>query len=377
MKKVFIGWIVITIILLSCVNAYSDISFSGSAYNETSLINRNDTFRYGNRSALHLKGESLSEGIKLVSELEFYMMYGYLSSLSSEISESMKDGRFYIDRLYMKFPVRKVDIVLGKQRITWGNSILFRPTDTFNKPNPLSLSGRKEGINALFAKASLNDLSALEFVVAPADNFKIINGEVNLEHLKYSKFASRLSTNFHKSDVALSYQYDGDAKNHILGLAVKGDIKLGYHIETTFTYNKDSFKTEDFENLLQSVLGLDYSFNGKWIVLGEYFYNGRGLKNETKLSDSSFNLLEDFKYRHYLYSQVIYQYDIFLKVNLFAIMNLVDKSLIISPELDYDFFQNTDLQVYSQIFFGDESGEFSPSHLGVNRAFFVKLTVKF
>ena len=377
MKRVFISRIVITIILFLCVNAYSDISFSGSAYNETSLINRDESVRYGNRSILHLKGESLSEGIKLISELEFYMMYGYLSSLSSEVSESMKDGRFYIDRLYMKFPVRKVDIVLGKQRIAWGSSYLFRPTDTFNKPNPLSLSGRKEGVNALFAKASINDLSALEFVVAPADMFKSINGEVNLEHLCYSKFASRLSTNFHNSDMAFSYLYDGSEKNHILGFDMKGDIKLGYHVETTFTYNKKSFKTEDFENFLQSVLGLDYSFNGKWIVLGEYFYNGRGLKNETKLSDSSFDLLEDFKYRHYLYSQVVYQYDIFLKANLFAIMNVVDKSLIISPGIDYDLFQNADLQVYSQIFVGDENDEFSPSRLGVNQIFYIKLTVKF
>jgi len=375
MKKIVISFVII--IMLSCANAYSDISLSGSAYNETSLINRNDTFRYGNRSALHLKGESLTEGVKLVSELEFYTMYGYLSSLSPVLSESLKDGSFYIDRLYMKFPVHKADIVFGKQRIAWGSSYLFKPTDTFNKPNPLSLSGRKEGVNALLAKVSLNDLSALEFVAAPADNFEIINGEVNLEHLKYSKFASRLSTNFHKSDVALSYQYDGNARNHIFGLDMKGDIKLGYHIETTFTYNKDSFKSENFKDYLQSVLGLDYSFMGKWIVLGEYFYNGRGLKKETKLPSSSFSLLEDFKYKHYLYSQVVYQYDIFLKANLFAIWNVVDKSLIISPGLDYDFFQNTDLQVYSQILSGDENGEFSPSHLGVNRAFYVKLTVKF
>ena len=377
MKRVFINWIVITIILFSCVNAYSDIGFSGSAYNETSLIDRDDSFRYGNRSALHLKGESLSEGVKMVTELEFYTMYGYLSSVSPEVSESLKDGKFYVDRLYLKFPIRKVDIVLGKQRIAWGSSILFRPTDTFNKPNPLSLSGRKEGVNALFVKAFISDMSALELVIAPADKYKHIDGEVNLEHLKYSKFASRLSTNFHNSDMALSYQYDGGGKNHIFGLDMKGDIKLGYHVETTFTYNKDSFKTEDIENYLQLVLGLDYSFSGKWIVLGEYFYNGRGLKKETKLSDSSFSLLEDFKYRHYLYSQVVYQYDIFLKANIFAIMNMIDKSLIISPGIAYNLFQNTDLQIYSQIFLGDENGEFSPSRLGVDRAFYLRLTVRF
>jgi len=376
MKK-SINWIVLAIILLFCVNAYSDISFSGSAYNETSLINRDDSFRYGNRSALHLKGESLSEGVKLVSEFEFYTMYGYLSSLSSVLSESMKDGNFYIDRLYMKFHIGKADVVLGKQRIAWGSGTLFRPTDTFNKPNPLSLSGRKEGVNALYTKAFLNDMSAIEFVVAPADKYKNIDGEVNFEHLKYSKLASRFTTNFHNSDMAFSYQYDGSEKNHIFGLDMKGDIKLGYHVETTFTYNKDSFKTEDIENYLQSVLGLDYSFSGKWIVLGEYFYNGQGLKKETKLSGSNFNLLEDFKYRHYLYSQVVYQYDIFLKANLFSIWNLVDKSLIISPGISYDFFQNTDLQIYSQIFIGDNNGEFSPSRLGVDRAFYLKLTVKF
>jgi len=367
------------ILLFTCVTAYSDVGFSGSAYNETSLINYDKAIRYGNRSALHLKAESLSKGVKLVSELEFYTMYGYLSSVTPEMSELLKDGMFYLDRLYLKFPVHNVDTVLGKQRIAWGSSIIFRPTDRFNKPNPLSLSGRKEGVNALSAKIYVRDLSALEFVVAPADAFERVDGEVNLEHLKYSKFASLFTTNFYKTDMALSYQYNGGPRNHILGLDMKGDLKLGYHLETIFIYNSDSFKAENLEDYWQSVLGLDYSFSfhGNWVLFSEYFYNGRGIKKETALSASSVSLLEEFKYRHYLYSQISYQHDIFLRGNLFLIWNLVDKSLIISPGINYSFFQNTDLQLYSQIFFGDETDEYGPARLGVGQVYYLKLTVKF
>jgi hypothetical protein len=366
----------IIILLLTYSTSYSDIGLSGTAYSEISLINQEE-LKYGNRSAMHLNMVSQSKGVKLVSELEFYTLYGYLSSISPEVAEMMKDGKFYIDRLYLKFPIRMVDVTLGKQRIAWGNGLLFRPTDRFNKPNPLSMSGRKEGVNALLAKAYISDLTAIEFVIAPADTFKEINGEVNLERLKYSRFATRYSTNYYKSDMAFSYQYNGETNDHIFGIDMKGDIKLGYHLETTFTYNNDSFNSENFMDYLQSVLGLDYSFLEKWIIIGEYFYNGRGMKKESILPISDFSLLDDFKYRHYLYSQITYRPDIFLNGSIIFIMNLVDKSLIISPTIGYNLFQNTDLQLYSQVFYGDETDEFSSERLGLNQAYYLKLTVKF
>lgn len=371
-----LSFMILMLVLLPAI-VYSDIGFSGSACNETSLINDEGTVRYGNRSTLHLKAESLSEGIKLVSEIELYTMYGYLSSISPEVSELLKDGQFYVDRLYIRFPIRNVDMILGKQRIAWGSGIIFRPTDSFNKPNPLSLSGRKEGVNALVAKIFTGDLSAVEFVFAPADTYERINDHVSLEQLKYSKLGSRFITNHFRTDMALSYQYNGRADDHIFGLDMKGDLMLGYHLETTFTYNKDSFKSENIEDYWQSVFGLDYSFGGKWILLGEYLYNGRGLSKEISLSASSFSLLEEFKYRHYLYLQVLYQPDIFLGANLFVLWNMVDKGGVISPGIKYSFFQNADLQLYSQIFFGDETDEYGPSRLGVDQVYYLKMTVKF
>ncbi len=372
-----IAFISIFSLLLVCGKVYSDIDLSGSAYNETSLINQDGKIRYGNRSSMHLNGISQTKGVKLVSELELYTLHGYLISTNSLLAEFLKGGQFYIDRLYMKFPVYMVDLTLGKQRIAWGTGLLYRPTDNLNKPNPLSLSGRKEGVNALLAKAYIGDLSAVEFVVAPADTYREIDGETNLGNLKYSKFAGRYTTNFLKSDVGLSYQYNGEDKDHIFGLDMKGDIKLGYHLETTFTYNQDSFESENIEKVFQSVVGLDYSFAGKWIVLGEYFYNGRGFAEKTALPVSDFLLLDEFKYRHYLYSQVTYQHDVFLNGNLLLILNLVDKSLIVSPNVGYKLFQNTNLQLSSQIFFGDKDGEFSPERLGINQVYYVRLTIKF
>ena len=301
-------------------------------------------------------------------------MYGYLSSLTPETSELLKDGQFYIDRLYMKFPVHKVDITLGKQRIAWGSGVIFRPTDRFNKPNPLSISGRKEGVNALLTRAFMGNLSVAEFVLAPADTFERVNGEVNLEHLRYGKFASRFITNRFRTDMALSYQYNGGSRSHILGLDMKGDLKTGYHVETVFIHNRDH---ENNEDCWQSVLGLDYSFLGKWIVFGEYFYNGCGMRKETMLPVRGFSLLEEFKYRHYLYSQVSYQHDVFLRGYLFLIWNMIDKSLIISPGINYSFFQNTNLHVYSQIFIGDDTDEFGPARLGADQVYYLKLIVKF
>ena len=375
----------LAVIFLFSRASYSDVRLSGSTYNETSLINDDGTIRYGNRSNLHLKTVSLSEGAKLVAELDFYTLYGYFSFLTTDeddgdlamMSELLKNGQFYVDRLYLKFPISSVDVIFGKQRIAWGSGAVFSPTDNFNEPNPLSLSGRKEGVNAIVAKVFIGDLSALDFIIAPPDVFKRINSQINLDRLKYSKFASRFTFNKFKTDMAFSYQYDGELQNHICGLDIKGDLKLGYHLETVFIYNRDMFKAEDMEDYWQSVLGLDYSFGGKWFLFGEYFYNGSGRKTETELSASSFSLLEEFKYRHYLYSQVLYQKDVFWKVNIFFLWNMVDGSFILSPGMSYNLFQNTDLGIYSQIFFGDETDEYGPARLGSGQVYSLKLTVKF
>jgi len=374
---------------------HPDVILSGSSHNETSLINNNGATKYGNRSELRLKIASLSDGAKLVAELNFYMLYGYLASLASQMdysqldtpglndnlgtatSKLLKDGLFYLDRLYLKLPVSRADVILGKQRIAWGSGIVFSPTDNFNKPNPLSLSGRKEGINALVTKVFIGDLSAFDLVIAPADVFKRIDDEINLEHLKYSKLASRLTFNKFKTDMACSYQYDGELKKYLFGLDIKGDLKLGYHLETVFIYNRDEFDFGKMANYWQAVLGLDYSFAGKWILLGEYFYNGPGETEAAELSASSFSLLDEFKYRHYLYSQISYQHDIFLGADLFLLWNMVDRSFILSPNMKYSLFQNTDLSLYSQMFLGDETDEYGPERLGINQIYYLKLTTKF
>ncbi|MFQ6039500.1 MAG: hypothetical protein ACE5PV_01485, partial [Candidatus Poribacteria bacterium] len=374
--------------------SYPDVRISGSARNEISLINRDGTLRYGNRSDLYLKFVSLSEGAKLVAELDFYTLYGYFSSMTAgaddrhlaTTSQLLKDGQFYIDRLYLKFPVSRADVILGKQRIAWGTGVVFSPTDNFNRPNPLNLSGRKEGINALVTKIFIGDLSSLDFIVAPADIFQgslsqprgqRIDDEINLERLKYSKFASRLTFNRFKTDIALSYQYDGEARNHIYGLDIKGDLKLGYHLETVFIYNRDVFDVKDIADYWQSVLGLDYSFRGKWFLLGEYFYNGPGKATETALPASDFSLLDEFRYRHYLYLQVLYQYDILLGANASLLWNMIDRSFILLPAINYSLFQNTELNLYSNIFFGDETDEYGPGRLGGDQVYYLRLTVKF
>ncbi len=70
------------ILLLPCAAVQADIKFSGSAYSETSLINSDGTIRYGNRNDLHLKATSRSEGARLVTELEFFTLYGYYLKLT-------------------------------------------------------------------------------------------------------------------------------------------------------------------------------------------------------------------------------------------------------------------------------------------------------
>jgi len=56
---------------------------------------------------------------------------------------------------------------------------------------------------------------------------------------------------------------------------------------------------------------------------------------------------------------------------------MVDGSFILSPGINYSLFQNTDLNLYSQMFFGDETDEYGPARLGADQIYYLRLSLKY
>ncbi|MDI3281151.1 MAG: hypothetical protein QJR13_07260 [Bacillota bacterium] len=176
---------------------------------------------------------------------------------------------FRVDRLFLEWDDGPTRVTLGRQRIAWGVGYAFSPLDQFNPPNPLDPSAPRLGADALVLRRSTGDLSYLSAVgVLPQ------TGGTSPAAAGANPAAGAI-WGFHaaRTDLALSYLADPARALHQWGLAAKGDLGVGWHLEGV--YQKPWAGAEDGRWL--GVLGLDYSFlDGQLVCLWEYFYDGTG-----------------------------------------------------------------------------------------------------
>ena len=80
-----------------------------------------------------------------------------------------------IDRLYMDWNYNKLELTLGRQRIAWGTSWTWNPTDIFNPLSVLDFDyEERPAVDALRMQYYTGAVSKVEFAFAPAKNAKDI-----------------------------------------------------------------------------------------------------------------------------------------------------------------------------------------------------------
>lgn len=242
-----------------------------------------------------------------------------------------------LDRLALKWAGEKYSVTLGRQVLSWGTGRLWNPTDLVSPFAPTDFDREvRRGADALRFSYSLGATSQLEVLWLPqqkaADNGGILRGR----------------TNFGGWDVSLTAaKYVSDL---VLGGDVAGDLgPLGAHGEAAWTMPidgiDDSKKLGLEEGFVRAVAGLDWRPSEKWILTGEYYFNGFGARSRDqiveKLRDPRVIRGEIFGAgRHYAGLVASYLATELLTVNVTAIANLTDPSATIAPVAEYSFEQH-------------------------------------
>jgi hypothetical protein len=239
-----------------------------------------------------------------------------------------------VDRLSLTLNSGVGDLTVGRQAITWGISNLFPVADLWAQFSPFELdTEEKPGIDAA------------RFLSYPAGDLEL--DAVVADRGSAGDFSAGIRATLSRPSADL-YLGGGKFWNEamILGgiAAPMGSWKL--RAEGILPYDLDVKELD----LPRVTLGVD-RLGGEFLISGEYHFNGIGASSVGEYGE----ILDDERYargesyflgRHYLGGLGSWTPgNDRLSLTLSAMVNLVDRSTILSPTLTYDFGQETRLSL--------------------------------
>jgi len=286
---------------------------------------------------------------------------------------------------------------VGKRRYNWGKGYAFNPVgyvDTEKDPeNPeLAMSGKSSAYfkyNRSFSSVIIQNLSLSAIVLPPEAEF--MDKYSNFEDLSASLKLYVLTNN-----IDLDFMlYAGPNQLQRYGMDFSTNLRenIEMHGEISYSKNEEKYIIQNDVVEMIKVSGLSYlmglRYLSKWnmTVIAEYYHNNRGLSKQeyqdyqAYLSNnlitgdadliiatrammtsnfSSKNMMRDYLYIKaslpepfkWLYSSI----------SIFTIYNLNDNSFILSPQIGYKPFTNSEILLWPSFLFGGDDSEYGSKH---------------
>lgn len=268
------------------------------------------------------------------------------------------DYRHSLYRGWLGFETERGVLRIGRQRVAWGAGKLWNPTDILNPYQPASIEREeRRGVDALYARLALGDLSQAELAWAPEERWP--------EHF----LLARLKSHWKGWDLsALGGKAAASTGSWIVGGDWAATILEGtLHAEWSYT----DLKTRT--PFWKAGLGYDYTFSSDtplWgledaAVVVEYFHNGAGV-DETARYD--FNRLRGGREialgRNYVGLTLSKDPHPLWKIECAVLSNAGDGSILAAPSLQWNPLNDLYLTAGLQRFGGPTRTEFGrPANL--------------
>ncbi|MBN2790542.1 MAG: hypothetical protein JXR69_10170 [Candidatus Delongbacteria bacterium] len=261
-----------------------------------------------------------------------------------------------IDRALVKLYFGNSDFIIGKQQIAWGTGYAYNPTDIWNIKDPMNATAGKIGVLALNLETYFGENSSLNLIASPGSNF---------DHWRYGFRVKSNTGRFDYSVLAIRDKTDdgeimGFPEKILLGADFAGEIisEIGWWGEVAVINPRyDGMEYSDTDSIyIQTASGFDYTFDNGVYCMAEYYYNALGDNDYKDYDISSIGLstagaMSGFA-QNYLATVISYSFRDKYTASLFNITNLDDISSVLIPELSYDFHENIQIKLNSNIFMG-------------------------
>jgi hypothetical protein len=247
---------------------------------------------------------------------------------------------FELERLYFRLNGEYLDFDGGLMRIPFGYGQVWGPSDFLNPKNPLQPDARPRGVlGAGLAWYPLDETKIFFFGAAPKDPFAL-DGAGGM---------GGVSAERHWEKFSVQALYAGESPRqgssqglHRMGISLKADLVLGWVFDMLYTANPE---TGAALGGLSASAGCDYSFfDGKFLVLAEYLYNGEN-SSTSKNSGNSLGLSNN----NYLMSSLSYFLNDYTTISAALVSGFDDLSFTPVLSVDHDLFQGLTLSISAQV----------------------------
>ena len=183
------------------------------------------------------------------------------------ISEPNHRWEVDLDRLLLRFYLGEVDISVGRQAITWGQSNLFGVSDVWTTFSPFDLdTSQKRGIDALRLVWGISDWVELDVIVADRGSVEDLSGGVR----------AQFYIDFGEAYVAAAKSYEDLAL--AAGLSVDIDtVKLRGEVMGRFDLERSEVE------LPRATVGVDWFYSDRFVGGVEFHLNGFGTDDTTDI----------------------------------------------------------------------------------------------
>lgn len=268
-------------------------------------------------------------------------------------------GYAEIDRLWLDYVKSDWQFTVGRQRIAWGTSWAWNPTDLFNPKDVLDFDYEElPGADAVRIQYYTGPVTKVELAVSPGKDKTdlIAAGLISFNQWDYD---FNLIAGYKKERWVVGGGWVGD----ILDAGFRGEILISQapkkkNVSQLYQmYNLEPLSSDN--PTVSFVLSGDYTFQSSFYMHTELLFNSSGTNKYASIYRQEaiqLDLLTPAKWS--IFQEFAYQFTPLLRCGILGIFNPDDKSCVIIPSANYSVITNLDLYLTGMFFRGEFLTEF-------------------
>ncbi len=262
-----------------------------------------------------------------------------------------------VDRVYLNYSTKKMEITLGRQRINWGQTFIWNPNDIFNNYSFFDFDyEEKPGTDAARIQYYTNSTSSLQLAVAGNHDKKLTAGLLWKTN-KWNYDFQLLGGLLNQQDAVAGFGWSGFIKS----LGFRGEMSYFYPV-TDYQGHAEQFMVS---------IEADYTFSNNIMIQGEFLYSQ--IPDNYQLTDFEQVYYQPLSVRNLSFTD----YNFFLQTTI-PVTPLLNFSLsgmtmpkvngyFLGPSLEYGFSDNLFASFFVQKFYMelDQSGTIQKVNLSL------------
>ncbi len=249
------------------------------------------------------------------------------------------------DRLWVAYEPGKTRFTLGRQRINWGQTLVWNPNDIFNAYSYFDFD---------YVERPGSDAIRLQYYGSAVSSFEIA---AKMDKDKQLTAAALYKFNACEYD----FQVLGGTLNqtdYVAGVGWSGAIySLAFRGEVSYFHPVKNFR--DTSGIVLAAISLDYTFSNSLSLIAEYLYDGLKFNNNisfVSLLNAPMTVKNLSFVNHNFVLQASYPITPILTGSLAGMVFPGITGFYIGPTLSYSLTQNLDATLLDQSFSGRIGG---------------------